>query len=43
MLCDGVCIRNMHRLLDGVDFFIVGTKKIGCSDRLDVVTGYWWM
>jgi hypothetical protein len=24
MLCDGVCMRSMHRLLDGTYFFVVG-------------------
>jgi hypothetical protein len=25
MICDGVCMRNMHRFLDGVDLFLDGT------------------
>jgi hypothetical protein len=29
MLCDGVCMRNMHRLLDGVDLFVVGMVQVG--------------
>jgi hypothetical protein len=28
MLCDGVCMRNMHRLLDGVYLFVVGQHKL---------------
>jgi hypothetical protein len=28
MLCDGVWVRNMHRLLDGVDLFVVGKTQI---------------
>jgi hypothetical protein len=23
MLCDGVCMKNMHRLLDGTNVFVV--------------------
>jgi hypothetical protein len=42
MLCDGVCMRNMHRLLDGVYFFVFGILRVG-SDRLVVLTSYWWM
>jgi hypothetical protein len=29
MLCDGVCMRNMHRLLDGIYFFVVGMVQVG--------------
>jgi hypothetical protein len=24
MLCNGVCMRNMHSLLDGIDMFVIG-------------------
>jgi hypothetical protein len=24
MICDCVCMRSMHRLLDGIDMFVIG-------------------
>jgi hypothetical protein len=28
MIFDGVCMRSMHRLLDGVDLFVVGMVQV---------------
>jgi hypothetical protein len=29
MIYDGVCMRKMHRLLDGIDLFFVGMIHVG--------------
>jgi hypothetical protein len=40
MICDGVCMRIMHRLLEGVVLFVVGIQYVLRSDRLIAVIGY---
>jgi hypothetical protein len=29
MFGDGVCMRNMYRLLDGINMFVVGMVQVG--------------
>jgi hypothetical protein len=42
MICDGVCTRSMHRLLDGVFFLWLVWYRLS-SDMMIAVIGYWWM
>jgi hypothetical protein len=34
MSCDGVCMRNMHKLLDNIYLFVFRITHTSCSDRL---------